>query len=62
MLKRRLNLGWTRTGEPRWERDIPFWTIPGTDRKLLCDVWLRQVAPPAHAALYYLERFLALMV
>jgi acetyl esterase/lipase len=22
-----------------WERDIPFWTIPGTDRKLLCDVW-----------------------
>jgi acetyl esterase/lipase len=39
MLKRRWNLGWPRTGEPRWERDIPFWTIPGTDRKLLCDVW-----------------------
>ncbi len=39
MLRRRWNLGWPRTGEPRWERDIPFWTIPGTDRKLLCDVW-----------------------
>jgi len=22
-----------------WERDIPFWTVPGTDRKLLCDLW-----------------------
>lgn len=25
--------------EPSWERDIPFWTIPDTDRQLLCDVW-----------------------
>jgi acetyl esterase/lipase len=25
--------------EPSWERDIPFWTIPGSDRQLLCDVW-----------------------
>jgi acetyl esterase/lipase len=25
--------------EPSWERDIPFWTIPGTDRHLLCDIW-----------------------
>ncbi len=25
--------------EPRWERDVAFWTIPGTDRRLLCDVW-----------------------
>jgi acetyl esterase/lipase len=25
--------------EPVWERDIPFWTIPGTDRQLLCDIW-----------------------
>ena len=39
MLKRRWNLGLPRTSEPRWERDIPFWTIPGTERKLLCDVW-----------------------
>jgi len=25
--------------ELSWERDIPFWTIPGTDRQLLCDIW-----------------------
>ena len=25
--------------EPSWERDIPFWTIPDTDRQLLCDLW-----------------------
>jgi acetyl esterase/lipase len=25
--------------EPSWERDIPFWAIPDTDRQLLCDVW-----------------------
>lgn len=22
-----------------WERDVPFWNIPGTDRELLCDIW-----------------------
>jgi len=32
-----------RTGEPRWEQDIPFWTIAITDRKLLCEIW----QPPA---------------
>jgi len=25
--------------EPSWERDIPFWRIPDTERKLLCDIW-----------------------
>lgn len=25
--------------EPSLERDIPFWTIPDTDRQLLCDLW-----------------------
>ncbi len=25
--------------EPSFERDIPFWTIPGTERELLCDIW-----------------------
>lgn len=39
LLKRRWNIGLPRTGEPLWERDIPFWTIPGTDRKLLSDLW-----------------------
>jgi acetyl esterase/lipase len=23
----------------RWERDVSFWTIPGADRELLCDLW-----------------------
>jgi acetyl esterase/lipase len=27
----------------RWERNLPFWTIPGTDRSLRCDLW----QPPA---------------
>ena len=47
MLKRRWSLGWPRTRAPRWERDIPFWTIPGTDRKLLCDVWQPPEGVPA---------------
>jgi acetyl esterase/lipase len=25
--------------EPIWERDVAFWTIPDTDRQLLCDIW-----------------------
>ena len=25
--------------EPSFERDIAFWTIPGTQRELLCDLW-----------------------
>jgi acetyl esterase/lipase len=54
MLKRRWNLRWPRTGEPRWARDVPFWTIPGaaspedgTGRKLLCDVWQPPEGVPA---------------
>lgn len=27
------------TPEPSLERDIPFWTVPDTDRQLLCDLW-----------------------
>jgi acetyl esterase/lipase len=23
----------------RWERDLPYWTVPGIDRQLLCDIW-----------------------
>jgi acetyl esterase/lipase len=30
--------------EPRLEQNISFATIPGTDRKLLCDIWQPQVA------------------
>jgi acetyl esterase/lipase len=46
MLKGRWGVGLPKTGEPGWERDLPFWTIPGEtsagkciDRKLLCDIW-----------------------
>jgi len=41
MLKRRWSIYLKKkaTPEPIWERDVPFWTIPGTDRQLLCDIW-----------------------
>jgi acetyl esterase/lipase len=41
MVKRRwsLFLKMKASPEPVWERDIPFWTIPDTDRQLLCDIW-----------------------
>jgi acetyl esterase/lipase len=39
MLRRRLSMRLPRVPEPRWERDVPFWTIPGTDRELLADIW-----------------------
>ena len=41
MVPRRWSLYLKMNGssEPIWERDIPFWKVPGTDRQLLCDVW-----------------------
>ena len=39
MLQRRLSMRLPRVPEPRWERDVPFWTIPRTDRQLLADIW-----------------------
>jgi acetyl esterase/lipase len=41
MVKRRWSFYLKRKAslEPIWERDVSFWTIPGTDRKLLCDIW-----------------------
>ncbi len=41
MLKRRWSpyLKMKAHPEPIWERDVPFWTIPGTGRQLLCDIW-----------------------
>jgi acetyl esterase/lipase len=39
MLRRRRSMRLPRVPEPRWERDVPFWTIPGTDRQLLADIW-----------------------
>ena len=39
MLQRRRSLRLPRVPEPRWTRDVPFWTIAGTDRQLLADIW-----------------------
>ena len=41
--------------EPIWERDIPFWTIPGTDRQLLCDIWRPSNGKVSGLALVYLH-------
>ena len=27
------------SGQPRWHRDVPFWTLAGRDQPLLCDIW-----------------------
>lgn len=48
--------GLPRTPEPVWERDIPFWTIPGSDRNLLCDVWQpAEAVTPSGLAVIYLH-------
>jgi len=41
--------------EPGWQKDIAFWTIPGTDRLLLCDIWQPPagVAPTGLALIYF---------
>ena len=41
MLKRRWSplLNMKASPEPIWERDVPIWTVPGTDRQVLCDIW-----------------------
>jgi acetyl esterase/lipase len=41
MIKRRWSLFLKMKGssEPSWERDVAFWTVPDTDRQLLCDIW-----------------------
>jgi acetyl esterase/lipase len=41
--------------EPAWERDIPFGTVPGTDRQLLCDVWQPADGNVSGLALVYIH-------
>jgi len=41
--------------EPAWERDIPFWTVPDTDRQLLCDVWCPTDGDVSGLAFIYLH-------
>jgi acetyl esterase/lipase len=41
---------------PRWQRDVPFWTLPDADRRLLCDLWQPpRGVPPSGLALVYLH-------
>jgi acetyl esterase/lipase len=39
MLRRRLTMRLPRVPEPRVQHDVSFWTIAGTDRQLLADIW-----------------------
>jgi acetyl esterase/lipase len=39
--------------EPIWERDVPFWTIPGNEGELLCDVWRPSNGDVSGLALIY---------
>ncbi|HEU5361605.1 MAG TPA: hypothetical protein VFU42_10660, partial [Candidatus Deferrimicrobiaceae bacterium] len=41
--------------EPRWQRDIAFWRIPGSSRELLCDLWQPPEGTPSSrlAFLYF---------
>lgn len=42
--------------EPRLEQNISFTTIPGTDRKLLCDVWQHsEIIKPSGLAFIYMH-------
>ncbi len=45
-----------RDPEPRLRSDVPFATVPGTDRVLLCDVWQPPVGvPQSGVAVVYLH-------
>jgi len=42
--------------QPRLRRDVPFATVPGTGRVLLCDVWQPPIGvPPSGVAVIYLH-------
>jgi len=54
MLQRRWSWHVPAAPEPRWQRDVPFWTLPDADRRLLCDLWQppRGVAPSGLALVF----------
>jgi acetyl esterase/lipase len=39
MLHRRWSWKLPAEPEPRWQRDLPFWTLADSGRSLLCDLW-----------------------
>ena len=54
MLPRRWTWHLPAAPEPQWQRDVPFWTLPDADRRLLCDLWQppRGMAPSGLALVY----------
>jgi acetyl esterase/lipase len=55
MLGRRLSWRLPKVPQPRWTRDVPFWTIPGTERQLLADTWQPPTGvEPTGTAIVYL--------
>ena len=56
MLQRRWTWHLPAAPEARWQRDVPFWTLPDTDRRLLCDLWQPPLGvAPSGLALVYLH-------
>jgi acetyl esterase/lipase len=56
MLRRRWTWRAPNAPEPRWTRDVAFWTIPGSDRKLLADIWQPPISvEPSGIAIVYLH-------
>lgn len=42
--------------QARWQRNVPFWSIPGRDKPLLCDIWQPPAGmPPSGLAFIYLH-------
>jgi len=41
--------------EPTWERDITYWTVPETDRQLLCDIWRPANGNTSDLAMIYMH-------
>ena len=54
MLKRRWTWHLPAAPEARWQRDVPFWSLPDSSRRLLCDLWQppQGVAPSGLAVVY----------
>lgn len=56
MLQRRWSWRVPSAPQPRWTRDVPFSTIPGTNRQLLCDIWQPPAGvEPSGTAIVYLH-------
>jgi acetyl esterase/lipase len=55
LLQHRRSMRLPRVPEPRWARDVPFCTIPSTDRQLLADIWEPAAGvEPSGTAIVYL--------